>query len=126
MDLGLYQSIKKSLINRLDRANNFTYKVRPKEYYDAIERWYKERHLEKEGIVIRPEYILESPSVATMIYITVKYFSKKGDKVLALTPIWTAYRNITEHLGRKFIPCKMYSSREKKGSFRYDVNFSDF
>lgn len=41
MDLPLDSAMKKAIIAKLERTNNFTYKLKPKEYTDAIIQWYK-------------------------------------------------------------------------------------
>ena len=45
MDLPVDPAMKKAMIAWLERTNNFTYKLRPKEYYNAILSWYRERHI---------------------------------------------------------------------------------
>ena len=54
MDLPLDPAIKKAIIAKLERTNNFTYKLRPKEYFDAIIQWYKERHIKENNVDIKP------------------------------------------------------------------------
>jgi cysteine-S-conjugate beta-lyase len=60
-----------------------------------------------------------------MLYIMLQYFTKEGDGVLVFTPVWYKYQQLTEFLGRKFVGCPLYSSRNKQ-QYRYDINLTDF
>jgi bifunctional pyridoxal-dependent enzyme with beta-cystathionase and maltose regulon repressor activities len=71
MDLPLDPALKAALIGKLQLTNNFTYKVRPKQYFEAIVRWYSQRHLREGAPSLKAEHILESPSVINMLYIAI-------------------------------------------------------
>lgn len=60
-----------------------------------------------------------------MVYMALQNFTKEGDGVLVLTPVWGYYQKITNFLNRKFVECPLYNSKSKK-DFRYDINLTDF
>ena len=123
-DLPLDPALKTAMLNRLQTTNNFTYKVNSQQYYEAIANWYKDRHIKESNVDLKPEYILESPSLMNMFYIAVQHFAKEGDKVMAFTPVWTAYRETVTYLGRTFVECRMQTTRVK-GQSRYDINWEE-
>lgn len=47
-----------------------------------------------------------------MLYTTIQNFTKEGDGVLVLTPVWYRYEQLVKFLNRKFVGCSLYSSRK--------------
>lgn len=92
MDFGLPNNFKQAIINKILSTNNFTYKNIPKQYYEAIIKWYSSRHLLSSQVKIEPHEIVETPSILNIIYLTIQHYAKEGDGVLITTPIFAYYR----------------------------------
>jgi bifunctional pyridoxal-dependent enzyme with beta-cystathionase and maltose regulon repressor activities len=54
MDLPIFHPIKKAILKQLEMTNNFTYKERSKQYFEAIINWYKERHNRSGNLELQP------------------------------------------------------------------------
>jgi bifunctional pyridoxal-dependent enzyme with beta-cystathionase and maltose regulon repressor activities len=76
MDIALPNNFKQELIKKIVLTNNFTYKYLPKEYFEAIQNWYTHRHIRSPQIKIYPANIVESPSILSIIYLTIQNFTK--------------------------------------------------
>ncbi|MCL7402296.1 MAG: aminotransferase class I/II-fold pyridoxal phosphate-dependent enzyme [Thaumarchaeota archaeon] len=58
------------------------------------------------GVDFKPENILVTSGGVTAIYIAVQALSRIGDEVLVPEPAWPLYREIAEHLGRRYVPLR--------------------
>ncbi len=54
----------------------------------------------------KPENILVTSGGVMAIYIAIQVLSRIGDEVLVPEPAWPLYREIAEHLGRRYVPLK--------------------
>jgi len=58
------------------------------------------------GVDFKPENILVTSGGVTAIYIAIQVLSRIGDEVLVPEPAWPLYREIAEHLGRRYVPLR--------------------
>ncbi len=86
-------------------------------YYDALKKWFKERHNYK----IQDEWVVNTPGVCFALATAIKAFTKEGDGVLMQKPVYYPFFNMTKSLNRKVVN----SPLELKNG-HYQINFKDF
>lgn len=58
------------------------------------------------GTDLKPENVLITCGGIMAIHIAIQVLSSMGDEVIVPEPAWPLYRQITEHLGRRYIPLR--------------------
>lgn len=87
------------------------------EFKKAVCDWMKKRH----NWAAKPEWILPAHGVVDAFYSTVQCYTKEGEGVMLLTPVYyPMYRAITYN-NRKLVDCPLV-----KNGNRYDIDFDDF
>ena len=86
-------------------------------YYDALKKWYKERH----NFEVQNEWVVNTPGVCFALATAVKAFTKEGESVLIQKPVYYPFFNIINSLQRKVVN----SSLILKNS-HYEIDFDDF
>ncbi len=68
------------------------------------------------GTDFKPENVLVTGGGVMAIYISIQVLSSLGDEVIVPEPAWPLYRQIAEHLGRRYVPLR--TSLEDKWTLR--------
>lgn len=117
MELKHPPELIEHLKDYLDRVilgyNNAT-----EEYFSAVKGWFHRRH----GWDIQDEWIVFTPGVVFAFHEAIKAFSKPGDGVLTLTPVYHLFHTSIEKTGRQAVDCPLI--RDEAGA--YHINFEDF
>ena len=86
-------------------------------YYDAVKKWFSERH----GFEIRDEEIVNTPGVVFAVGAAVRAFTKRGDSVLIQRPVYYPFANVIASNGRRVVNNPLVL---RNGS--YGIDFDDF
>lgn len=86
-------------------------------YYEALKKWFKERH----SYEIQDEWVVNTPGVCFSLSTAIKAFTVEGESVLMQKPVYYPFFNMTKSLGRKVVN----SPLELKNG-HYEINFQDF
>ena len=86
-------------------------------YYDALKKWYKERH----NFEVQNEWVVNTPGVCFALAAAVKAFTKEGESVLIQKPIYYPFFNIINSLQRKVVNSSLILKNN-----HYEIDFDDF
>lgn len=86
-------------------------------YFDAVCGWMKNRR----GWEAKREWDVLTPGVVSGFNHAVRAFTKPGDGVLILTPVYGPFYNAVRGNGRQLVECRL---RDCGG--RYEIDFDDF
>lgn len=95
----------------------FGYSRPDSRYYDALKKWFKERHNYK----IQDEWVVNTPGVCFALATAIRAFTKEGESVLVQKPVYYPFFNMIKNLNRKVVN----SPLELKNG-HYEINFQDF
>lgn len=87
----------------------FGYSYVPDSFYEAFIKWEKEHH----GYTVEKEWIRFSTGVVTALYWFVNAFTKIGDAVILLTPVYYPFHNAVKDNGRKLVTCELVNEKWK-------------
>lgn len=93
------------------------YTSRPDSYFEAVKQWEKKRN----GWDVDPKLMSWSLGVVPAMSAIINIFSKKGDKVMIQTPVYSEFYDITESLEREVVENQFL---EKNGV--WSIDFDDF
>lgn len=88
MDFEVAPEIKAALEKRLS-LSVYGYTITPDKWYEAYQRFYLERH----GLTIEKDELLFSAGVVPTISSAVRAFTKEGDHVVVLPPVYNIFYN---------------------------------
>ena len=86
-------------------------------YYDALKKWYKERH----NFEVQNEWVVNTPGVCFALSTAVKAFTKEGESVLIQKPVYYPFFNIINSLQRKVVNSSLILRNN-----HYEIDFDDF
>ena len=86
-------------------------------YYDALKKWYKERH----NFEVQNEWVVNTPGVCFALATAVKTFTKEGESVLIQKPVYYPFFNIINSLQRKVVNSSLILKNN-----HYEIDFDDF
>lgn len=86
-------------------------------YYDALKKWYKERH----NFEVQNEWVVNTPGVCFALAAAVKAFTKEGESVLIQKPVYYPFFNIINSLQRKVVNSSLILKNN-----HYEIDFDDF
>ncbi|WP_353095981.1 MalY/PatB family protein [Tissierella praeacuta] len=95
MDFKVADEILDSMKKTIDHGI-IGYDYRPDSFYDAIINWVKDRY----NWDIKQEWIIFTPGVVPGLGISVKTFSKEGDKVIIQPPVYPPFSGVVENNNR--------------------------
>lgn len=93
------------------------YTSRPDSYFEAVKEWEKKRN----GWDVDPKLMSWSLGVVPAMAAIINIFSKKGDKVMIQTPVYSEFYDITESLEREVVENQFL---EQNGV--WSIDFDDF
>ena len=86
-------------------------------YYDALKKWYKERH----NFEVQNEWVVNTPGVCFALSTAVKAFTNEGESVLIQKPVYYPFFNIINSLQRKVVNSSLILKNN-----HYEIDFDDF
>lgn len=117
MDLPVPQPVIDALHKTVDHRI-FGYTVFPKEYYEAIQNWFKKRH-EWE---IKKEEIVYSPGTVYALNVAVKAFTEPGDGIIIQRPVYPPFTRVIVRNGRHVVN----NALKVDDQGFYTIDFEDF
>lgn len=116
MDFQLPKEILDDLKDRIDHGI-FGYTDPDKEYFDALNKWFGERH----GYTVKPESVTLAPGIVYGLATCVKAFTKKDDAIIIQQPVYYPFREVIDNNYRKFLNNQLHYEDGK-----YTIDFDDF
>lgn len=104
-------------LNRRVKHGVFGYTHVPRDYYDAVVKWFGQYH----NWHFPAEWIQYTTGVVPALSAVIKALTKKGDKVLALTPVYNCFFSSIRNNG-----CSMVGSRLVNNNWKYGIDYDDF
>lgn len=86
-------------------------------YYDALKKWYKERH----NFEVQKEWVVNTPGVCFALAAAIKAFTNEGESVLIQKPVYYPFFNIINSLQRKVVNSSLILKNN-----HYEIDFDDF
>lgn len=86
-------------------------------YYDALKKWYKERH----NFEVQNEWVVNTPGVCFALATAIKAFTNEGESVLIQKPVYYPFFNIINSLQRKVVNSSLILKNN-----HYEIDFADF
>lgn len=84
-------------------------------FYEAVTGWTKNRY----GWETKPEWFYTTPGVVNAFFNGVRAFTKKGDGVILMTPVYYPFYGAVKKSGRKIVKCPLLRA---DGSYRIDYD----
>lgn len=95
----------------------FGYTGATEAYYDSVTGWMEKRH----GFSPKKEWIVETAGVVPGLSQMVAAFTKPGDAVLIMTPVYYPFRLSVENNKRTLVTSELIHTGSS-----YEINFADF
>ena len=87
----------------------FGYTFRSDDGKDAFRNWVKQRY----SWEVKEEWLSSSPGIVTSLAISVRAFTKSGDKVMIMTPVYPPFHAVVKDNGRELVCCPLIRDTEK-------------
>lgn len=115
MDFKTPGFISEAIIQRAQHAV-YGYSYRTEGYYTSLINWMQSHH----GWAIERDWILFSPGVVPVLFMTTLAFTNPGDKVLIQTPVYPPFYDAVIKNNRQLVfnPLKQIGNR-------YEIDFND-
>lgn len=117
MDLPVPQPLIDALHKTVDQRI-FGYSVFPKEYFEAIQHWFKTRH----DWDIKTEEIIYSPGTVHALNIAVRALTNPGDGIIIQRPVYPPFTSAIEANGRQVRNNALVANSDGY----YQIDFDDF
>lgn len=117
MDFKTPPFILEALRKRLDHEV-LGYSLKNESYFQSIIRWAHDRY----GWDIRRDWIHFMPGVVPALALTLLYFTKKGDKIMVMPPIYHPFHLLTTNNEREVV----WSAWDYDGNGHYSFNAERF
>ena len=114
MDFATPPFVIEAVKHRLDNRV-LGYTVPYDEYFERVVAWNKHRY----GFDVKKEEICQVPGVVAGINNALQAFTKAGENVMIMQPVYHPFRLVTEALGRKVVDCPLLFV-----DGRYEVDFN--
>lgn len=115
MDFRTAPAITDALKRRMEHGI-FGYTRVPDAYYDAVTRWFGERH----GWTVDRDWIIYTSGVVPAISAVIKALTEPGDKVIVQTPVYNCFFSSIRNNG-----CEIVSSPLLRRGDTYEMDFAD-
>ena len=118
MDFRTAPAVEKAIMDRAAHGV-FGYTTFSDKWYGAYIDWWRVRH----GFTMKREWLAFASGVIPAISSAIRSLSEKGDRIVILSPGYTAFFNLTEGNGRvpAEVPMKL---RRKDGLLGYDIDWT--
>ena len=98
MDFKLPDEILEEFHKRVDHGI-FGYSDPLDDYYEALNHWFSTRH----GFTVKPEWVTILPGVVMALATCVSAFTKPGDNVIIISPVYDPFYSIVGNNGRNIV-----------------------
>lgn len=115
MDFRTAPAIVEALQERVAHGI-FGYTKVPEAYYDAVVRWFENRH----RWLINPQWIIYTSGVVPALSAIIKALTKPGDKVIVQTPAYNCFYSSIRNNG-----CELSANSLIYRDDRYTIDFDD-
>lgn len=115
MDFRVPEEVLDVFRKRIDHGI-FGYTDPDDEYFDAMNKWFGERH----GYTVRPEWVTVGCGVVYGLATGVKAFTEPGDRILIMQPVYYPFREVIEDNGRVFVNSQLHYENG-----RYSMDYED-
>ena len=115
MDFRTAPAIVEALQERVAHGI-FGYTKVPEAYYDAVTRWFENRHRWQ----INPQWIIYTSGVVPALSAIIKALTEPGDKVIVQTPAYNCFYSSIRNNG-----CELSASNLIYRDGRYTIDFDD-
>jgi len=112
MDFPPPPSVQRA-VEDMARHGIYGYHGNDKPYLDAICWWMRERH----GWAVDPSWIFTTHGLVNGTAMCVDTFTKPGDGVVLMTPVYHAFARVIKAAGRQVVECKL---RQDDGRYMMD------
>lgn len=116
MDFATPPFILEALRSRLDHPI-LGYTGEPADYRPAIADWQRKMH----GWEIEPEWLSYIPGIVKGIGMVINVFTKPGENVIIMPPVYHPFRITTEENGRNVVNVPLIEDAEGRYSMNYEV-----
>ena len=116
MELETVPEIKEGLKRYIDQYV-LGYSNPTPEFFDSVCRWMKNRH----NWIIQPEWILSTSGIISAFYSAVQVYTKPGDGVMLMTPVYYPMYSAISNNGRVLVENRLVNSNGY-----YEIDFEDF
>lgn len=116
MEFKTPEVVTRAMIERIEHGI-FGYSYVPQSYYDAFIKWEKNEH----NYEVKKEWMRFSTGVVGDLYNFVNAFTKPGDSVIILTPVYYPFFDAVKDTGRNLITSRLINT----GGV-YTIDFEDF
>jgi cystathionine beta-lyase len=119
MDFPSLPELREVLVRRAEHPF-YGYKAHAPEYYEAIRRWYQTQH----GLEVPRPHILSGPGTVLSLGMIVREFSREGEGVLLLTPVYTPFFEVVRENRRRVVEVPFDTEAgegDEAGSFILDI-----
>ena len=115
-DMDFRTAIIDALQKRVEHGI-FGYTKVPETYYDAVVRWFEDRHRWR----IDPRWIIYTSGVVPALSAIIKALTVPGDKVIVQTPAYNCFYSSIRNDG-----CELSANNLVYRNGRYSIDFDDF
>lgn len=116
MDIATPASVQEAILKRAEHPI-YGYTIYPKEYFDSIRNWYRDRY----DYAIDEDFIVPECGVVASIARAIEAFTKEGDGVIVQTPVYPPFMTLVKNNNRKLLENKLIYSDGK-----YEIDFYNF
>ncbi|MDE6299761.1 MAG: PatB family C-S lyase [Muribaculaceae bacterium] len=117
MDFATPDFIRKALIDRISGNPILGYTVEPDEYKPTIIEWEKKLH----DWEIKPEWLSYIPGIVKGIGMVINVFTRPGDDVVIMPPVYHPFRITPEENGRNVINIPLIEDENNRYHIDYDA-----
>ena len=114
MDFKLPDVILEDLHKRVDHGI-FGYTDPLDDYFEALNHWYSTRY----GFTIEPEWVTLGAGLVYGVHIAVQAFTKPGDGVMVMQPVYYPFSEAIKQNGRKLVNNQLHYDG------KYSIDFED-
>jgi cystathionine beta-lyase len=119
MDFNAPPPIEQAIKNRASKLV-FGYTGLDEDYYEAIQKWFLNRHNRK----IERDWIVFTPGVVPAINFAIQALTLPADKIIVQSPVYYPFYSAVENNGRTLVHNTL-KIVEKDGKPRYEMDFDD-
>ncbi len=118
MDFVAAPFIREALQKRLDHGV-FGYTIVHDSYYEAVIRWFRERH----NLELKREWFLHSTGVVPELTAVVKAFCAPGEGVIIQSPVYNCFFSSIQKNGCRITDVPLLRKDLSDGRFTYQMDF---
>lgn len=115
MEFKLAPNLKNGLKNLIDKEH-FGYTKPKKRYFKAVKNWLFKRH----NFKVKDKWIIQTPGIVFALHTAVKAFTKKGDSIIIMTPVYYPFYGAILNNERRALQNPLTYENGK-----YKINFDD-